>query len=269
MMRFKKILFSFYWALLLCIQANAEVSHDDLNSANNLLTPMYGLNFQDLMRSSLYGNDATSNSLEVQGTLPHMLGKLPQLTRMTVAYHTVPVTASGQNDNVSGLGDLYLYDIFLFGPEILQMGLGPFIVMPTATDASTGSDKWQAGLAATLVSTHPWGLLGASFSYQHDFAGDENRPTQNIAKLQPYFTYNLRSGMYARSAGTWIFNWENGSYFIPFGVGLGKVWKRKNGATINLILEPQWTAAHAGEGVPIFQTFGGLNFQFPLSNIIK
>ncbi|MNL66523.1 hypothetical protein D3C87_1910050 [compost metagenome] len=76
--------------------------------------------------------------------------------------------------------------------------------------------------------------------------------------------YNLPQAFYLRSVGIWYFDWETGDYYIPIGFGLGKVWKTQAGITINLFAEPQWTVAHEGVGVPNYQTFVGLNLQFPL-----
>ncbi|MNL27821.1 hypothetical protein D3C87_1494380 [compost metagenome] len=109
-----------------------------------------------------------------------------------------------------------------------------------------------------------WGMLGALITYQHDFAGDEDRPTQNIGTFQPFFNYHLPHSFYFRSVGTWYFNLENGTYYIPIGAGIGKVWKLESGTTINAYVEPEWTVAHEGDFLPNYQTLVGLNLQFPL-----
>ena len=50
---------------------------------------------------------------------------------------------------------------------------------------------------------------------------------------------------------------------MPVGIGAGKIWKSGK-ETYNVFVEPQWTVAHDGVGVPKFQVFLGLNVQFPL-----
>jgi hypothetical protein len=60
------------------------------------------------------------------------------------------------------------------------------------------------------------------------------------------------------------FDLRNGNYYVPLGLGAGKIWK-SGGTTYNVFAEPQWTLAHEGDGVcPKFQVFFGLNMQFPL-----
>ena len=236
-------------------------SSDEVNSANNPLTPKAGLNFHDYITSSLYDSDEDMNTFLLRGTMPAMLGGIPQIFRVTLPYMTVP---GSDGDKVSGIGDLNIFDIFLLKGQGFEYGIGPLLVMDTASKDETGAGKWQIGAAGILITQHAWGILGALITYQHDFAGDEDRATQNLATLQPLIIYNLPGGVYLRSTGVWNLDWETGRYYIPLGVGAGKVWALEGGTTINGFIEPQWTVAHEGAGEPEYQTFVGLNFQFPL-----
>jgi hypothetical protein len=99
---------------------------------------------------------------------------------------------------------------------------------------------------------------------QHSFAGDEDRPTQNGLQAQPFFIYNLPQAFYLRSTATWNFDLQRGDFYIPVGLGAGKIWKTENGTTLNLFVEPQGTVAHEGVS-PKLQVFMGFNMQFPLT----
>ncbi|HEX2279374.1 MAG TPA: hypothetical protein VHN13_19955 [Candidatus Tectomicrobia bacterium] len=68
-----------------------------------------------------------------------------------------------------------------------------------------------------------------------------------------------------RSTATWNFDLQRSDYYLPLGFGVGKVWKLSGGTTLNLFVEPQWTAVHAGVA-PKWQIFSGLNMQFPLGH---
>ena len=57
-----------------------------------------------------------------------------------------------------------------------------------------------------------------------------------------------------------MFDLENDIYYIPFGVGLGKVMKVRR-TVFNLYVEPQYTVAHKGIGQHELQVFTGLNLQ--------
>lgn len=41
-----------------------------------------------------------------------------------------------------------------------------------------------------VILPHRWGLFGGLVTYQHSFAGDNNRPTQNTLQSQPFVIYN-------------------------------------------------------------------------------
>lgn len=255
----------FKYSLLVVIaplMAQAQVTTDDMNKSNNPLTPMFGLNLHDYMTSSIFGTDEDSNTFFLRAAMPHKLAGLPQIARLSVPYQSVPDI---DGNKVNGMGDINLFDIFLLPPQGgVQFGVGPYFVFPTAAKDETGSGKWQLGVSGTAMAPQPWGLLGALLTYQHDVGGDADRSTQNILTFQPFVIYNLPHSFYLRSVGIWYFDWQTGDYYIPVGFGVGKVWKQKNGVVWNLFAEPQWTMAHEGEGVPNYQTFVGLNLQFPL-----
>jgi len=238
-------------------------SSEDMNAANNPLTPTIGVNLQDQYVGRYYGlGDADGNTLLLRGTLPHKLFGMPQILRLTMPVVTTP-DAAPFSERFTGAGDLNLFDVFLFKAGGVELGVGPQLTMPTASRDQTGAGKWQGGVAAVAMAPQKWGLAGGLLTWQKSFAGDDDRPQVDSASLQPFFIYNLPQGWYFRSSATWNFNLRSGDYSIPVGAGMGKVWKM-GGTTYNLFAEPQWTVSHQGEGQPKFQVFMGLNLQFPL-----
>ena len=61
----------------------------------------------------------------------------------------------------------------------MELGLGPQFTFPTATETVTGTGKWQAGVVALAVAPRKWGIAGVLVTWQHSFAGDNSRGTQN------------------------------------------------------------------------------------------
>lgn len=142
----------------------------------------------------------------------------------------------------------------------IELGVGPLLTMPTASDDALGAGKWQGGLAAVVVHSSPRGVAGGLVQWQASFAGHKDRPDVNMLSAQPVFIRNLHDGWYLRSSGTWTFNLETDDYFIPLGLGAGKVFK--SGTTVlNAFVEPQWTVAHEGNGLPQFTVFFGISAQ--------
>jgi len=248
-------------AMVLVPLRAAAQSHDDVNKANNPLTPTIGLNLQDQWAPKLYGSDADTNALLLRGTLPHKLFGMPQIMRATVPFVTSP---AADGNNITGLGDLNVFDIFLCKTGGIELGVGPQLTLPTASHDSGGTGKWQAGLATVAIAPQKWGLLGGLVTWQHSFAGDNDRPTQNNLSVQPFLIYNLAEGWYLRSTATMNFDLQRGKYSVPLGAGAGKVCVLGDGTTVNVFVEPQWTVAHDGDGQAKFQVYAGVNLQFPI-----
>lgn len=235
----------------------------DVNKANNPLTPAITVNFQDQGVPELYDLDQGSNAFLMRGVLPYKLGGVPQIIRYTLPVETVPNNNGG---SATGLGDLNLFDLAIFPlPKAkMALGFGPQFTFPTASETLTGTGKWQAGVAVVGIAPRKWGLAGVLLTWQHSFAGDGTRSSQNNLVAEPLVIYNLPNGYYLRSTASWSFDLEKSNYSIPLGAGFGKVWLVRGGTSINLFAEPQWTVAWNGVGQPQFQVFGGVNLQFPL-----
>lgn len=240
----------------------AAPSNEEVNKSNNPLTPALGLNLQDYYTGSYFGlpDSSDSNATLLRGVVPHKLFDLPQIMRITAPLQTSPDVPGG---SVTGLGDVSIFDIFLTNLSGVEVGIGPQLVFPTATDNKLGAGKWQAGISSTVIAPEEWGLIGALIIYQHSIMGDDDRLTQNLLQGQPFFIYNLPAGFFFRSTAIWNFDLEHGDYFIPLGAGFGKAFKTDSGTLINIFGEPQWTLFHEGVS-PNFQLFVGLNLQFPI-----
>lgn len=250
------------FALFASVAAAQE--HQDVNEANNPLTPKITLNFHDYFIPSFFDvpGDPKANQFLLRGLVPSDLGGLPQLMRFTLPVATSPDEDGGY---VTGLGDLTLMDIFILPKHgEITTGAGPLVVIPTATDKSLGSGKWQIGAAGVVVAPQSWGLLAGLLTYQTSFAGVSDRDDVNLFTFEPIVNVNLSDGWYLRSSATWNFNFENGKSYIPVGLGVGKVIPLEKGITMNAFIEPQYTVWHDGAGAPRWQIFAGMNFQFPI-----
>jgi hypothetical protein len=122
-------------------------SADQVNDANNPLTPSITANLQDQWAPQLYDTDGGTNAGLLRGVLPHLLRGLPQIVRATLPIVTPP-DVSG---NKTRLGDLNLIDLALFKKSGLALGFGPQLTVPTATDSLLGTGKWQRASPPSLL----------------------------------------------------------------------------------------------------------------------
>jgi hypothetical protein len=128
-------------APLLAAGAAAQPSTDQMNEANNPLTPKLTVNVQNYWAPRLYGTDAHTNTFLLRGVMPHKLFGAPQILRATLPVATVP-EGPGMG-NTTGVGDLNLFNVFLFKAEGMELGVGPQLTIPTASNDTSGTGKWR------------------------------------------------------------------------------------------------------------------------------
>ena len=226
--------------------------------ANNPLASFKTFNMHNYYVPKLFGiPDETSNTFWFRYAQP--VGRF--LIRASLPIATIP-NPSPTADPESGLGDLNAFATYLaISSPQTSLGVGPIITVPTASSDALGTGKWQGGLA--VIAFHvasPQLQIGGLVTWQASFAGDENRPNTSILATQPFAMFQLGGGTYLRSTGIWLFDLENGTFSVPYGLGIGQVIKSGK-MMFNIFGEPQFTVLHSGVGQPAIQFFFGLNIQ--------
>jgi hypothetical protein len=245
-------------------QQKAGLTEEEMEKANNPLANSKAFNLQNYYVPTIYGSaDLTANTFLIRYAAPFAGGKI--LMRATLPFVTTPTGPTSQGENYSsGLGDLNFFATYTVSKPSSKtlIGIGPQVVIPTATSVNTGAGKWQLGGALVVFNTASKTLQwGALITFQASVAGQEDRESTSQLALQPFGLFQLGKGTYLRSTGICSFNLHNDSYNVPFGLGIGQVLKTDI-AVVNIFLEPQFTFLHQGEGQPALQVFGGINFQF-------
>lgn len=235
------------------------LSQEEVAKSNNPLAELNQISFHDFITMHQRGTTEVSNTMNLRGVM--VAGR--QIIRATIPFTTIPSdNKMGYN---SGLGDIQLFDAIRFSKDgaSTDFAVGPMLVFPTGSNDYLGTGKWQAGGAFIAMHHIPGGhVLGSLITYQHSFAGQADRAEVSVLAFQPVLTFNIAAGLYARSAGaTWTFDFENHRTLVPFGLGVGKVFKA-NSMMVNLFVEPQLTVYSEGAGQPAYQVFFGLNLQW-------
>ena len=234
------------------------VSAEQLAKANNPLADMNSLNFQDSWVPTINGApDDHSNTMNVRPVM---------VTGRHIIRATIPIsnTPRGDGTYASGLGDVSVFDAIKVTGEgaTTNLAVGPLLVLPTAASDALGQGKWQVGAAGVAIHVIPGGsVLGALVTYQASFAGDSNRSATSILAAQPIVTLSMGGGYYFRSSATWVFDLNHDRALVPFGAGMGRVFKGLGGV-VNAFIEPQYTVYASGAGQPALQLYTGVNLQW-------
>lgn len=135
------------------------------------------------------------------------------------------------NDRTYGLGDTILFSLLAPNREDgFIWGVGPTLIVPTATENVLGQEKWQAGPAALIVrlgdKSGGWGLdnynIGILAQHWWDFAGNDNRPHTSQSDIQYFINWRKDETTLIGMTPNIQIDWKkSGSdrFSIPIGLG--------------------------------------------------
>jgi len=242
----------------------SESEQDQVNKANNPLADLMAVNLHNYYSPKLNGvPDESANTMWLRTVTPYWR----LIPRVSLPIQVAPVadtsTTPTTYNAVTGIGDLNVFATFVVTPDEspAMVGIGPIYTAPTASNDALGAGKHQIGLAGLTVWSKGILLLGALVNYQIGVGGDSNKPRTQYIGAQPFMMLQLGKGYYLRSSPIWYFNIEDPGYNVPFGLGAGKAIITDK-VVYNLFMEPQFSIAIRGVGLPAVQIFAGINLQF-------
>lgn len=243
-------------------QCSIASDADAAAQANNPLADITAFNIQGYYIGEVADTDQAANQFWLRYAQPISIGESLWLMRASLPYNSFPDPQDG--GTTQGLGDFNIFASYLFdtsNPRV-SVGLGPQLTAPTATDDFLGSEQWSAGLAHVVFNaSSPKFQYGYLLTWQASFAGNDDRQDVNVGAVQPFAFYQLGGGTYLRSAPIWVYDFENDTYTVPLGAGLGQV-VRQGETVYNLFIEPQYSVADDGPAFPQWQVYFALNMQF-------
>lgn len=255
------------------LQAQEGGGDDARSKAQNPVSAMYSLPLK--LTVDFGAPDGSAYFLNIQPVLPVTVGDWNLVSRIIMPLISVDgfiagtpeIPAGSPGTGASGLGDIN-YSLY-FSPvnyDKLIWGVGPSLMLPTATDDQLGSGKWSGGITAVGLTQPGWGTYGALIRQLWSFAGDSNRVDVNQFLFEPFINYNLDKGWYLISDIIMTANWDAPSserWTIPLGGGAGKIFKIGN-QIMNSRLEAYYNVESPQAGPDWSMSFT-LQFLFPRS----
>ena len=128
----------------------------------------------------------------------------------------------------SGLGDI-VQSAFFSPVEPTAggwiWGVGPALLLPTATDELLGAEKWGVGpTAVALRQQGPW-TYGGLVNHLVSFAGDSARGDINATFLQPFVSYTTPEAWTFTLQTESTYDWEGEQWNFPVVAVASKVTK--------------------------------------------
>jgi hypothetical protein len=160
-----------------------------------------------------------------------------------------------------GLGDTT--QSFFFSPKQSSpiWGIGPVLLIPTATDELLGTEKFGLGpTAVALKQDGPW-TYGALANHLWDVAGDSNRDSINATFLQPFLSYILPTHTTLTVNTETTYDWSNNQWTVPINFQISQLFKIGD-QPMQAFIGARYYAEKPANG-PDWGVRFGLTFLFP------
>ncbi len=224
---FSFLIFTILFMIFLSTAAFSQSDSDLAKQTQNPLANLISLPLQNNFDFKDGPHDRTRYTLNIQPVVPFKLTEKWNLITRTIFPLKYQPDITQSTGGVFGIADT-TFTAFL-SPKAsgkFIWGVGPVLLLPTATDDALGTGKWGAGPSiVALITPDPW-VIGFVASNVWSFAGDSDRDKVNFFTFQYFINYNLPNGWYLTSAPINTANWEaedGNKWTIPIGGGGGKV----------------------------------------------
>jgi hypothetical protein len=266
--RYKSLLLVFAFSLIMGTvnaQDKPEESAADLaRKLSNPIASLISVPFQNNTDVGIGEFNGSRNTLNFQPVLPFSLSpKINLITRVVlpiISQHDI----SGSGEKQSGLSDAVASAWFSPSESKngLTWGIGPAFLVPTATDAMLGTEKFGVGPTAIILKqTNGW-TYGALINQLWSVAGNDERTDVNQMFIQPFLAYNWESGAGANAIFEITENWEANTtqaFFIPSVSAVTKLGKQ----IVQFVVGPRIPIAVPSASRPDFGVRAAISFVFP------
>ena len=208
---------------------DSEQAPDAEKLAKQLANPiasLISLPFQNNFDFGIGPFDGFRYNLNIQPVIPLSISEKWNMITRTIIPIISQSDVTGPGNNETGLGDI-AQSIFFSPKEVkngLVWGVGPILLLPTATDNVLGAKKWGIGPNVLLLKLDDQLTYGALVNQLWSYAGKGPNDI-NAFFFQPFMTYATKSGASYTIASENTQSWNNDIFGGFAGVYYGKVTK--------------------------------------------
>ena len=246
-------------------QENSQGSAADLaKKLANPIASLISVPFQNNTDLGIGENYGSRNTLNVQPVIPVRLSENLNLIGRWVQPVVSQYNISGPGNNEFGLGDAVVSAFFspANSNKGLTWGVGPVFLVPTGTNDYLTTKKFGMGPTAVALYQSKGYTIGALVNQIWSVAGDASRSDVNQLFLQPFFTYNWKSGAGIGGVFEMTQNWESNNttlWFIPNISAVTSMGKQK----VQFMIGPRFNLAAPDGAKADFGIRANVVFLFP------
>jgi hypothetical protein len=222
----------------------APPANDAAELAKKLANPIASLISVPFQNNTFYGMgdfNGTQNVMNFQPVIPIKLNENWNVITRVIVPIVTQYNLTGENTSQSGLSDITASAFFSPSQTHngVTWGVGPAFLIPTATNTNLGTGKFGIGPTAVILKQANGFTYGALMNQIWSVAGSSDRTNVSQLFVQPFFTYNWKSGAGIGVVGSITQNWETQknatTITVPFS-GITKFGKQ----IIQLAVGPQF-----------------------------
>ncbi len=156
--------------------------------------------------------------INIQPVIPFALNEEWNLISRTILpivdQSDIPAIGLGE----SGIGDIV--QSFFFSPakptsDGLIWGVGPVLLLPTASDDALGGEKWGGGPTGVLLKQKGPLTYGGLVNHIESVAGDDDRADVSATFIQPFISYITKTKTTIGLSMESTYDWENDQWSVP------------------------------------------------------
>ena len=263
---------SFVVITLVSVKVNAQekpaaASDAAAEMAKKLANPiasLISLPFQNNTDVGIGQYNGVKNTLNIQPVIPIALSpKLNVITRIIIPIVT-QYNITAPNTKQSGLSN-FLASAF-FAPSNTKNGVtwgaGPAFLLPTTTNDLVGTNRFAIGPTVVILKQSNGWTYGALANQLWSGSGTVKAYEINQMFVQPFITYNWKSGAGAGGSFEWTQAWATNTtsiYFMPNISGVTKLGKQ----IVSLSVAPRIPVSVPNSSRPDFGVRAVLVLVFP------
>lgn len=215
----KKTLFIFFISIACAIGFAQENKQDKIaKQLQNPIASLISVPFQGNFDYGIGVADGSKMTLNIQPVIPISISENWNLIARVILPVISQTNVVGNSGSQTGLSDAVVSSFF--SPKAptsngIIWGVGPVLLVPTATDNLLGTEKFGMGPTAVALKQVGGITIGGLINHIWSVAGNENRQDVNTTFVQPFLAKNFKGG-YALALNTeltqdWDNNISNGS----------------------------------------------------------